>query len=213
MHLIAKHLFLYSGVMDDSFFTRHSLLGAAFGIVLVIVGFMVMTGSEKLLAVAMGVALVFSGASSLREAFLFATWTGYLRLFTILKGVISVILGLLGIFYAEQSFQVVMTIMGIQMAVSGILSIVNATLVGSMNDVPLTGVWSNGIFSLVLAAILLVAPQAVGKVILVVAGLVLVCFGIVLTMVGWKGLGQGKNPSVVETKAEVIEEKPLDEEK
>ena len=179
---------------EDSFLTRHLFFAVVLGVMLAILGIVVMTSQTTVIATVTGVALIVSGIGTLRSVLTFAVWTGYFRLLTVLKSLICIVLGLWGIMNAQKSFELVMYLMGAQMAIGGILSIVNAFLL----------------------AFLFVAPQAVGHTLLLVAGLLLVVFGLSLCVWGLKVRKINRDFQKMERQttasAEVLEEKNVDEE-
>ena len=201
---------------EDSFLTRHLFFAVVLGVMLAILGIVVMTSQTTVIATVTGVALIVSGIGTLRSVLTLAVWTGYFRLLTVLKSLICIVLGLWGIMNAQKSFNLVMYLMGAQMAIGGILSIVNAFLLRRDNDQSVGGFLSDGIFSLVIAAFLFVAPQAVGHTLSLVAGLLLVVFGLSLCVWGLKVRKINRDFQKMERQttasAEVLEEKNVDEE-
>ena len=198
---------------EDSFLTRHLIFAVILGAMLVILGFVVMTSQTTIIAIATGVALIVSGIGTLRSVLAFAVWTGYFRILTVLKSVVCILLGFWGIMNAQKSFALVMYLMGAQMALGGILSLVNACMLGRLNDHQSVGGFiCDGIFSLAIALVLFLAPQAAGKTILFGAGILLVIFGLSLCIWGLKvsRIDREVRNAAHDASAEVLDEKDVD---
>lgn len=193
-----------------SFLRKHLAVSMLLGVVLVVLGVFVMSSDITLIAIVMGVALIFSGVSTLRNVLVVSGWTGVLHLLTLLKALCSIVLGIIGIAYARQSFTFVMYLMGAQMFIGGIISVVDAMLVGEAA----AGAIGNAVFSFVLALVLFLAPNAVGETILVVAGLAMVLVGLAQVVASWRQWRLARNLDSVSKEstasAEIIDEKDVD---
>ncbi len=195
---------------NESFLTRHVFFAMVLGGMLFLLGIVVMTSQTTLIAQMMALALIFSGVLTLRTVLTFAAWTGYFRVFTLAKGIICIFLGVWGILHARKSFELVMYLMGAQMLIGGVLSLMNSFQLRRCNNQPVGGVFSEGLFSLIVALVLFCAPQLVGQTLLLVVGLVVMASGVGLFIWGLRlrkiDCALGKVNQETHCNAEILEE-------
>ncbi|MFA7118816.1 MAG: DUF308 domain-containing protein [Sphaerochaetaceae bacterium] len=192
--------------MNDSFLKKHSIVSLLLGIALVILGIFVLMQDEKLLSIALGIALIISGVSTLQvvSSFIFASkrW----KIATLCKGVISIVVGLLGILYSQKSWDVMMYIMGIQMVISAVIALCDAAILKKSSNLPVGSIVSDGIFSLIVAVVLFAFPSFVGNVLVKIIGIVLLAAGLGLGVWAMRIRKIDKEFNI-KAESEVIEEK------
>lgn len=188
---------------------KRAFVSFVFGILLITFGIMVAMSNEELICIAMGIALVASGISSLRTAFAYSWENSAGKMVNLIKGAVCLVFGLLAIFNhnaGSSLFHALLYVMGAVIGLSGVISIVGAIQLRIAGQEAVMPVLFEGIFSLIIAAVLFITPSGVGKAILLVGGIVMIVLGLGSIFAGIHILKSGREAKDVEGSAEVIAE-------
>jgi len=198
---------------EQSFLKKHLIVTMLFGVLLVIFGVAMLSSKGRLFIILMGIGLILSGLSTLQVMFSLhrelkdtaVKLGGNVKAVAIIKSVVSIVLGFLGIIYSKESINVLMYVMGAQMVVSAGIALYDAIILKKNTGLPVASLVTDGIYSLVIALVLFVFPSGVGTVIATVISIILIVTGISLFI--WAFKIRKIDKDFVEAKAEIIDEK------
>jgi len=169
--------------MQETFLKRHLILSTVLGAFLIIIGIFLMFQQEsfvKIFISLLGVFLTGSGISSLIHLKGFNLGSRS-RIATLVKAFLSIGIGLLAIIVplsaATISWTVLLYIVGAQFLFSALISFMDALLMRKAEQ-SLSPLYTEGVFSLVMAILLFVFPQQIGSSLLKLFGLLFIVSGI-----------------------------------
>ncbi|MDY0243997.1 MAG: DUF308 domain-containing protein [Sphaerochaeta sp.] len=198
--------------MQETFLKRHLILSTVIGALLIIVGIFLMFQQEsfvKIFISLLGVFLAGSGISSLiyLKGFNLGSRS---RIATLVKALLSIVIGLVAIIVplsaATISWTVLLYIIGAQLLFSALISFLDALLMRK-EERSLSPLYTEGVFSLIMAILLFVFPQQIGSLLLKLFGLLFIVSGIgmILWSLRIRKINQQFKEQVVEADAEVID--------
>jgi uncharacterized membrane protein HdeD (DUF308 family) len=197
---------------EQSFLKKHLVVTMLLGALLVAFGIVMLTSKGKLFIILMGFGLILSGLTtldaivSLRKELKGSavTFSGNIRTIAIIKSLLSIVLGVLGIIYSQEGVKVLMYVMGVQMAVSAIIGLYDAIIVKRDIGLPVSSLVTDAVFSLIIAVVLFVFPSGAGQAIATVIAVILIIAGISLFF--WAFRIRKIDKEFISPKAEVIDE-------
>ncbi|MGE4453167.1 MAG: HdeD family acid-resistance protein [Sphaerochaeta sp.] len=197
--------------MQDSFLKRHLILSTIIGALLVMVGIFLMFQQESFIKIFISLLGVFLAGAGISNLFVL---NGYSlgrrsRIATILKALLSIGVGLFAVFapftMASISWTVLLYIIGAQLLFSACISFMDAILLRK-SEGSLSTLYSEGVFSLVVAVLLFVFPQQIGSMLLKLFGVLFIVSG--SSMILWalriRKINKQFKEQVVESEAEIL---------
>lgn len=191
----------------QGFLKKHSIITMIFGILLCIGGIVVLSNNSTMITILMAVALIISGLFTIQALFTFKFTSKNWKWATLFKGIISIILGVVGIIYSKESTKIIMYVMGAQMVVSGVIALIDACILKKDTGLPVGSVVSDGIFSLVVALVLFLFPTFVSSTLGIILGVILILVGLALFFWAFQIRKVDKAFETIETKGETLDEK------
>ncbi len=199
--------------MQDSFLKRHLMLSMLFGSLLVILGVILMFQQEFFVEVFVSILGMFLAGSGFVSLFSLRSYKlgKRTRIATLIKALISLGLGIVAVIVpfttANVSWTVLLYVIAVELVFSAIISFLDAVLLRK-SDIVITGMLSEGVFSLVVAILLFVFPQQIGSMLLKLVGVVLIASG--LGMVFWayriRKINRQFSTQTIEAEAVVVDE-------
>ncbi|MDD3057582.1 MAG: DUF308 domain-containing protein [Sphaerochaeta sp.] len=199
--------------MQDTFFKRHLMLATIFGSFLVVLGIYLMFQQESFVRIfisILGLFLVGSGVASL-----FALRSYSLgrrtKTATLVQAILSIVLGLVAVIVplsaANVSWTLMLSLIAIELIFSALISFLDAILLRK-SELPVSALLGEGVFSLVVAVLLLVFPQQIGSMLLKLFGVVIIAMGLgmVLWSVRIRKINRQFSQTVIEAEAVVVDE-------
>ncbi|MGH0052658.1 MAG: HdeD family acid-resistance protein [Sphaerochaetaceae bacterium] len=198
--------------MQDTFFKRHLIISIIIGALVSAVGIFLMFQQDSFMKIfisLLGIILAGSGVSNL------VTLKGFglgnrSRVMTIVKALLSIVVGLIALIVplsaATISWTVLLYIIGIQLLFSAGVSFLDAILLRK-SDRSLSPLFTEGIFSLVVAILLFVFPQQIGSMLLKLFGLLFIVSGIgmILWSLRIRKINRQFKEQVIESEAEIVD--------
>jgi uncharacterized membrane protein HdeD (DUF308 family) len=203
--------------MQDSFLKRHLTLSILFGSLLMILGIYLMFQQESFVKIFISILGLFLAGSGLFTLF---SLSGYKlgkrsKIATLVKALISLGLGITAVIVpltaADVSWKVFLFVIAIELVFSAAILFLDALLLRK-SGIVVTGMLSEGVFSLVVAILLFVFPEQIGSMLLKLVGVVLIASG--LGMVFWayriRKINRQFNTQAIEVEAVVVDESSKD---
>jgi len=203
--------------MQDSFLKRHLTLSILFGSLLMILGIYLMFQQESFVKIFISILGLFLAGSGLFTLF---SLSGYKlgkrsKIATLVKALISLGLGITAVIVpltaADVSWKVFLFVIAIELVFSAVILFLDALLLRK-SGIVVTGMLSEGVFSLVVAILLFVFPEQIGSMLLKLVGVVLIACG--LGMVLWayriRKINRQFTTKAIEVEAVVVDESAED---
>lgn len=199
--------------MQESFLKRHLMLSILFGSLLMIFGIYLMFQQEEVVRIFISILGLFLAGSGLFSLFTLKSYGlgKRTKIATLIKALLSLGLGLVAIIVpltaANVSWTVLLYVIAVELIFSAIILFLDALLLRK-SGIIITGMLSEGVFSLVVAILLFVFPQQIGSMLLKLVGVVLIASG--LGMVLWayriRKINRQFSTRTIEAEAVVVDE-------
>jgi len=203
--------------MQESFLKRHLMLSIVFGSLLMIFGIYLMFQQESFIRIFISILGLFLAGSGLFSLFSLNRYQlgKRTKIATLVKALISLGLGVVAIIVplsaANVSWTVLLYVIAAELIFSSIILFLDALLLRK-SGIIISGMLSEGVFSLVVAILLFVFPQQIGSMLLKLVGAVLIASG--LAMVLWayriRKINRQSSTQTIEAEAVVVDEPSKD---
>ena len=199
--------------MSDTFFKRHLLVSMFFGSMLVILGIFLMFQQESFVRFfisLLGIFLVGSGVSSLLALKKYELGARS-KLATLIQALLSIVVGLVAVIVplstAAVSWTLLLYVIAVELVFSAIISFLDALLLRK-TSFSVSGLLTEGVFSLFVAVLLFAFPQAIGDMLLKLIGVVLIAtgLGMLLWSIRVRKLNRQFKASTIEAEAVIVDE-------
>lgn len=199
--------------MSDTFFKRHLFISMLFGSLLLLIGIFLMFQQDSFVRVfisLLGLFLVGSGVSSLLALKNYELGSRS-KTATLIQALLSVVVGLVAVIVplstAAVSWTILLYIIAVELIFSAIISFFDALLLRK-SSISVSGLLTEGVFSLFVAVLLFAFPEAIGTMLLKLIGAVLIALG--LGMLIWslriRQINKQFSSTTIESKAEFVDE-------
>lgn len=199
--------------MQDSFLKRHLMLSTLFGALLTILGIFLMFQQDSFIRIFISILGMFLAGSGLASLFSLKRYNlgKRTKTATLIKALISLGLGLVAVIVplaaADVSWKILLYVIAVELVFSAVISFLDALLLRK-SDIAISGLLSEGVFSLIVAILLFVFPQQIGSMLLKLVGVVLIASG--LGMVLWayriRKINRQFSTRTIEAEAVVVDE-------
>lgn len=203
--------------MQDSFLKRHLMVSILFGSLLMILGIYLMFQQESFIRIFISLLGLYLAGSALFTLFSLRRYNLGKRskIATLIKALLSLLLGVTAVIVplsaANTSWTVLLYVIAAELVFSSVILFLDALLLRK-SEVVISGLLSEGVFSLVVAILLFVFPQQIGSMLLKLFGVVLIATG--LGMVLWsyriRKINRQFATQTIEVEGVVVDEQPSD---
>ena len=203
--------------MQDSFLKRHLRLSIVFGSLLMILGIYLMFQQESFVRIFISILGLFLAGSGLFALYSLKQYNlgKRTKIATLVKALISLGLGIVAIILpltaANVSWVMLLYVIAAELIFSSLILFLDALLL-RRSGIVISGMLSEGVFSLAVAILLFVFPQQIGSMLLKLVGVVLIASG--LGMVLWayriRKINRQFSTQTIEAEAAVVDEPSID---
>ena len=201
--------------MSDTFFKRHLIVSLFLGSLLMLLGIFLMFQQDSFVRFfisLLGIFLVGSGVSSLLALKKYQLGSRS-KTATLIQALLSIIVGLVAVIVplstATVSWKILLYIIAAELVFSAVISFLDAMLLRK-SSFSVSGLLTEGVFSLFVAVLLFAFPEAIGTMLLKLIGVVLIATG--LGMLLWslriRQINKQMGKSTIEAQAEIVDESP-----